>query len=83
MTTRLRERLGRQPPGYEYTIGRILAIYSGLMVTLLLAALDQTIVATALPQVVGDLGGHHPVLVGLHGVHAHVDRHRAAVREAR
>ncbi len=57
MTTRLRERLGRQPPGYEYTIGRILAIYSGLMVTLLLAALDQTIVATALPQVVGDLGG--------------------------
>ena len=57
MTTGLRERLGRQPPGYEYTIGRILAIYSGLMVTLLLAALDQTIVATALPKVVGDLGG--------------------------
>ena len=27
------------------------------MVTLLLAALDQTIVATALPQIVGDLGG--------------------------
>src|SRR5262252_1035070 len=39
------------------TIGRILAIYSGLMVTLLLAALDQTIVATALPRIVGDLGG--------------------------
>ena len=29
----------------------------GLMVTLLLAALDQTIVATALPQIVSDLGG--------------------------
>ena len=27
------------------------------MVTLLLAALDQTIVATALPQIVSDLGG--------------------------
>src|SRR2546428_8539471 len=53
----LRERLARQPPGYNFTIGRILAIYSGLMVTLLLAALDQTIVATALPKIVSDLGG--------------------------
>ena len=53
----LRERLARKPPGYEYTIGRILAIYSGLMVALLLAALDQTIVATALLRVVADLGG--------------------------
>jgi EmrB/QacA subfamily drug resistance transporter len=53
----LRERLARQPPGYNYTIGRILAIYAGLMVTLMLAALDQTIVATALPRIVSDLGG--------------------------
>ena len=53
----LRERLRRRPPGYNFTIGRILAIYAGLMVTLLLAALDQTIVATALPKIVGDLGG--------------------------
>jgi EmrB/QacA subfamily drug resistance transporter len=53
----LRERLARQPPGYQFTIGRILAIYSGLMVALFLAALDQTIVATALPRVVSDLGG--------------------------
>jgi EmrB/QacA subfamily drug resistance transporter len=53
----LRERLARQPPGYNFTIGRILAIYAGLMVTLLLAALDQTIVATALPRIVTDLGG--------------------------
>ena len=57
MTGRLRARLARKPPGYRFTIGRILAIYSGLMVTLLLAALDQTIVATALPRVVSDLGG--------------------------
>jgi EmrB/QacA subfamily drug resistance transporter len=53
----LRERLERTPPGYQFSIGRVLAIYSGLMVTLLLAALDQTIVATALPKVVSDLGG--------------------------
>ena len=53
----LRESLARQPPGYDFTIGRILAIYSGLMLTLFLAALDQTIVATALPRIVSDLGG--------------------------
>jgi EmrB/QacA subfamily drug resistance transporter len=53
----LRDRLSRRPEGYRFTIGRILAIYAGLMVTLLLAALDQTIVATALPRIVGDLGG--------------------------
>jgi EmrB/QacA subfamily drug resistance transporter len=51
------ERLAYKPPGYTLTIGRVLAIYAGLMVTLLLAALDQTIVATALPRIVSDLGG--------------------------
>src|SRR5690242_9354929 len=53
----LRERLSHKPPGYRFTIGRILAIYAGLMVALFLAALDQTIVATALPRIVSDLGG--------------------------
>ena len=53
----LGEHLARQPPGYDHTIGRVLTIYAGLMVTLLLAALDQTIVATALPRIVSDLGG--------------------------
>jgi EmrB/QacA subfamily drug resistance transporter len=53
----LRARLARTRPGYEYPIGRILAIYLGLMVTLLLAALDQTIVSTALPRIVSDVGG--------------------------
>ena len=53
----LRDRLSHTPPGYRFSIGRILAIYSGLMIALLLAALDQTIVATALPTVVSDLGG--------------------------
>jgi EmrB/QacA subfamily drug resistance transporter len=32
-------------------------VFSGLMLVLLLASLDQTIVSTALPTIVGDLGG--------------------------
>src|ERR1700712_1201341 len=36
---------------------QILSILSGLLLGMLLAALDQTIVATALPQIVGDLHG--------------------------
>ncbi len=36
---------------------RVGVIFGGLMLVLLLAALDQTIVATALPTIVGDLGG--------------------------
>jgi EmrB/QacA subfamily drug resistance transporter len=51
------ERLARHPAGYAFTIRRTLAIYVGLMVTLLLAALDQTIVTTALPSIVSSLGG--------------------------
>lgn len=35
----------------------VLIIYSGLMAGMLLAALDQTVVATALPTIVGELGG--------------------------
>ena len=44
-----------QPGGMSHR--RILIIYSALMLGLLLAGLDQTIVATALPTIVGDLGG--------------------------
>jgi EmrB/QacA subfamily drug resistance transporter len=55
--TAIRAWLLRQPPGYRLPFGRILAIYSGLMAALLLASLDQTIVATALPRIVSDLGG--------------------------
>ena len=36
---------------------QILLVYSGLALGMLLAALDQTIVATALPTIAGDLGG--------------------------
>jgi len=35
----------------------VLVVFSGLMLGMLLAALDQTIVSTALPTIVGELGG--------------------------
>src|SRR4051794_8477347 len=36
---------------------RVRVVFSGLVLVMLLAALDSTIVATALPTIVGDLGG--------------------------
>src|SRR5690349_18652282 len=36
---------------------RIAVVMGGLMLVMLLASLDQTIVSTALPTIVGDLGG--------------------------
>ncbi len=36
---------------------RVRVVMSGLMLVMLLASLDQTIVSTALPTIVGDLGG--------------------------
>jgi hypothetical protein len=36
---------------------RVRLIFGALMLALLLASLDQTIVSTALPTIVGDLGG--------------------------
>ena len=46
--------LGR---GAELPAKRIWAIFSGLMLAMLLASLDQTIVPTALPTIVRELGG--------------------------
>ena len=40
-----------------YSHREILTVFAGLMTAMLLAALDQTIVATALPTIVGELGG--------------------------
>ncbi len=55
---------GEPNPGADYvashshmTHRQILVVMSGLMLGLFLAALDQTIIATALPQIAGDLGG--------------------------
>ncbi len=45
------------PGTVNVTPSRLRVIFAGLMLVMLLAALDQTIVATALPTIVGDLGG--------------------------
>ncbi|MGH9063473.1 MAG: MDR family MFS transporter [Acidimicrobiales bacterium] len=45
------------PPAGQLSHRRVLIIFGGLMLGMLLAALDQTIVATALPTIVGHLGG--------------------------
>lgn len=40
----------------------ILAVFAGLIVTMFLASLDQTVFATALPTIVGELGGVNHML---------------------
>jgi EmrB/QacA subfamily drug resistance transporter len=47
------------PPGSPTPLGhkQVLVIYSGLVLAMLLGALDSTIVATALPTIVGEFGG--------------------------
>ncbi|MCZ2401844.1 MFS transporter [Paenarthrobacter sp. Z7-10] len=40
----------------------VLLVFAGLMVTMLLASLDQTIFSTALPTIVGDLNGVNEML---------------------
>src|SRR5262245_45000932 len=46
-----------QTSGTQLTHRQIQLVFVGLMAGMLVAALDQTIVATALPTIVGDLGG--------------------------
>ena len=55
MTTTLspREAPAAATPGKRH----ILLVFAGLMVTMLLASLDQTIFSTALPTIVGELNG--------------------------
>jgi EmrB/QacA subfamily drug resistance transporter len=45
------------PPATGLPRRQVLIVFSGIMLGMLLAAIDQTIVATALPTIVGDLGG--------------------------
>src|SRR4051812_4950828 len=44
-------------PNVQMTHRQILMVFTALGLGMLLAALDQTIVATALPTIVGELGG--------------------------
>ncbi len=54
MTSQAASQTASQQPAPQRGL---LVIYSALMLAMLLAALDQTIVATALPTIVSDLGG--------------------------
>ena len=47
--------VGEQPA--PITHKQVLVVFSGLVLAMLLAALDSTIVSTALPTIVGELGG--------------------------
>jgi EmrB/QacA subfamily drug resistance transporter len=49
--------VGRSGPPEPVQRERIRLIFGALLLVLLLASLDQTIVSTALPTIVGDLGG--------------------------
>ena len=44
-------------PPAPITHKQVLVVFSGLVLAMLLAALDSTIVSTALPTIVGELGG--------------------------
>ncbi|MFC2472393.1 MAG: MFS transporter, partial [Actinomyces sp.] len=45
-------------PGAEFHPDRrFWAVYASLLIVMFLSAMDQTIVGTALPTIVGDLGG--------------------------
>jgi EmrB/QacA subfamily drug resistance transporter len=58
MTTDAQAPSPPQAPAPTAQHGRsLLVIYAALMLAILIAALDQTIVSTALPTIVGDLGG--------------------------
>ena len=48
---------GEGAPGVHLTHRQVMIIFSGLMLGMFLAALDQTIVGTALPTIVNDLHG--------------------------
>src|SRR3954463_9235355 len=52
-TSTPRSALPAQPLAHR----QAMVVFSGLVLVMLLAALDSTIVATALPTIVGDLGG--------------------------
>ena len=45
------------PLGYEPPQSTVIAVFVALMVAMIIGSLDQTIVSTALPTIVGDLGG--------------------------
>ena len=59
-----------------------LEILGAVLLALFLGALDQTIVGTALPQIVTDLNGNDALHVGRHDLPADVHDHRPVLRQA-
>ncbi|MEX2237823.1 MAG: MDR family MFS transporter [Dehalococcoidia bacterium] len=57
MAVRREEPIALDADTPRLTHTQILVVFSGLMLAMFLAALDQTVVATALPTIVGELGG--------------------------
>ncbi|HEY3463517.1 MAG TPA: MDR family MFS transporter [Amycolatopsis sp.] len=49
--------VAQEPAPAALSRGRVNAVFGAVLLGMLLAALDQTIVGTALPTIVGDLGG--------------------------
>ncbi|WP_410620826.1 DHA2 family efflux MFS transporter permease subunit [Amycolatopsis sp. cmx-8-4] len=49
--------VAHEPAPAQLSEGRVNAVFGAVLLGMLLAALDQTIVGTALPTIVGDLGG--------------------------
>lgn len=61
----------------------IILVFVGLMITMLLASLDQMIFSTALPTIVGEFERRQPHGLGDDGIHPRLDRHDAGVRKTR
>ena len=60
MTTTVREGAGAvAAPEHQEGINKraLIAVFAGLMLAMFVSSLDQTIVSTALPTIVGELGG--------------------------
>lgn len=55
-------------------------LFSALLLVMLLSALDQTIVSTALPTIVGELGGLDKLSPGGHRLYPQLHHRGAAVR---
>ena len=53
------------PEVRTFTHRQILLMFSGLLVAMLMAAIDSTIVATALPTITGELGGLNHITLSL------------------
>ncbi|HEY8340464.1 MAG TPA: EmrB/QacA family drug resistance transporter, partial [Egibacteraceae bacterium] len=53
----MRDVVATAPPADAEAGARLHVVIGALMLALLLSALDSTIVATALPTIVGELGG--------------------------